>query len=91
MTSSFNSSIPQTPPLPLIASFPAQEGNRCSQSRQSVCAKTDAAVSEVPQGLSDEERDDEMTFQGKWVEEFAELRAKFDVKAQAVRRRTCGN
>jgi hypothetical protein len=76
MTSSFNSSIPQTPPLPLIASFPAQEGNRCSQSRQSVCAKTDAAVSEVPQGLSDEERLDELSFDGHWVLEITELRRR---------------
>jgi hypothetical protein len=86
-----NSTVLQTSPLPHIPMIQEPSGNRCSQSRQSVCAKTDAVVSEVPQGLSDEERDDEMTFQGKWVEEFAELRAKFDVKAQAVRRRTCGN
>jgi hypothetical protein len=51
-----NSSIPQTPPIPLIASFPSSEGNRCSQSRQSVCAKTDAAVGQTAQaGISDAE------------------------------------
>jgi hypothetical protein len=79
-----NSTVLQTSPLPHIPMIQEPSGNRCSPVKADV-------VSEVPQGLSDEERDDEMTFQGKWVEEFAELRAKFDVKAQAVRRRTCGN
>jgi hypothetical protein len=70
--------------IPLVGTF---AGSSVATNQE----KAQPAVSEVPQGLSDEERDDEMTFQGKWVEEFAELRAKFDVKAQAVRRRTCGN
>jgi hypothetical protein len=75
-----NSTVPATLPLPHIPTLPQPQESGCEKPRTGV-------VGEVPQGLSDEERDDEMTFQGKRVEEFAELRAKFDVPAKAVRRR----
>jgi hypothetical protein len=84
MSPNLCSTVISAPPLPEFPMLPQPQESGCEKQRTGV-------VSEVPQGLSDEERDDEMTFQGKWVEEFAELRAKFDVKAQAVRRRTCGN
>jgi hypothetical protein len=83
MTADLCSTVISAPPLPDFPMLPQAQESGCEKPRTGV-------VSEVPQGLSDEERDDEMTFQGKWVEEFAELRAKFDVKAQAVRRRMGG-
>jgi hypothetical protein len=51
-----NSTVLQTSPLPHIPMIQEPSGNRCSQSRQSVCAKTDAAVGQTAQaGISDAE------------------------------------
>jgi hypothetical protein len=87
-----NSTVLQTSPLPHIPMIQEPSGNRCSQSRQSVCAKTDAAVGQTAQaGISDAERLDELGFDGLWVDAVIERSgAYFDVPAAAVRRRTRG-
>jgi hypothetical protein len=69
MTSLFSSTVQATPPLPKFPTLPQPQESGCEKPRTGV-------VSEVPQGLSDEERLDELSFDGHWVLEIAELRRR---------------
>jgi hypothetical protein len=82
-----NSTVLSTPPLPQFGMLQEPQETGCKSLRQGEVGE----IAQAEQELDDAIREQELTFDGPWVDEvLARSGAYFDVPAAAVRRRMRG-